>query len=422
MKKLKCEACGGTEIKKVGDDLFECQNCGLQYSTSEVKKIFAEVSGTVKVDNSDKLESLYKLARRAKDTNNATDAIKYYEMILIEDPNSWEAILYSKSFKADICTIAQISDVADDIKSCIKMVFKLICEQFKDAKVKEEKINEASGIIIEKLNSLSDATVNSADNMYQQYINAHIHADWSDFERISEKARSRMVPIGLGYIELGDALFIAFPQPNKDAKDLIINTWEAGLLSMQYIKKGVISSQKHNYNQKNADMLRSLGTIETATVKKIKSLEPNYQASTETQTLKTNASSGSVYEVVCILFGTIFIFSGLIIITFCLVDDDEILGAACGFIIQCVGAFLIKEGKKKRFLKNKQNKNVKESQGNGLSIFILLLGCTMALFGTGGVLFFLVEGEILAMLGMALLGFIGVFLIKIATRDLKYNH
>ena len=37
MKKMQCEVCGSNEIRKIADDIFECQSCGVQYSTAETK-------------------------------------------------------------------------------------------------------------------------------------------------------------------------------------------------------------------------------------------------------------------------------------------------------------------------------------------------------------------------------------------------
>lgn len=67
-----------------------------------------EVTGTVKVDSSDELENLYQLARRANCTENNENAAKYYDMILIKDPTSWEANFYSVYFKSMGCKIADI--------------------------------------------------------------------------------------------------------------------------------------------------------------------------------------------------------------------------------------------------------------------------------------------------------------------------
>lgn len=47
--------------------------------------------GTIKIDTSEELANLYQIARRAKDDNNGENAAKYYDMILIKDPTSWEA-------------------------------------------------------------------------------------------------------------------------------------------------------------------------------------------------------------------------------------------------------------------------------------------------------------------------------------------
>lgn len=89
MKQLTCEMCGSTELVKK-DGVFVCQSCGTKYSVEEAKKMMIEgpvdVQGTVKVDTSDKVKNLYKMARRAKDDNNAELAAKYYEMITFEIP------------------------------------------------------------------------------------------------------------------------------------------------------------------------------------------------------------------------------------------------------------------------------------------------------------------------------------------------
>lgn len=39
MKKMQCEVCGSTDIKKIDDTTFECQSCGVQYSKEEVQKL-----------------------------------------------------------------------------------------------------------------------------------------------------------------------------------------------------------------------------------------------------------------------------------------------------------------------------------------------------------------------------------------------
>ncbi|MBR6940351.1 MAG: hypothetical protein IKH65_06080, partial [Clostridia bacterium] len=66
MKQLVCEMCGGTDLIKQ-DGVFVCQSCGCKYSVEEARKMMiegvVEVTGTVKVDNTDQIESYLKMAR-----------------------------------------------------------------------------------------------------------------------------------------------------------------------------------------------------------------------------------------------------------------------------------------------------------------------------------------------------------------------
>ena len=130
MKQLTCEMCGSTDLVKQ-DGVFVCQSCGTKYSIEEAKKMMVEgtvdVSGsTVKIDTSDELENLYQIARRAKNEKNAENAAKYYDMILVKDPTSWEAAFYTVYFRAMQCKIAEIQSAAISIQNCLKNVLMLI--------------------------------------------------------------------------------------------------------------------------------------------------------------------------------------------------------------------------------------------------------------------------------------------------------
>lgn len=130
MKQLTCEMCGSTDLMKQ-DGVFVCQSCGTKYSVEEARKLMIEgtvdVTGsTVKVDTSAELENLYQIARRAKDDNNGENAAKYYDMILVKDPTSWEAAFYVVYFKAMECKIAQIKSAAISVSNCEDSVLFLI--------------------------------------------------------------------------------------------------------------------------------------------------------------------------------------------------------------------------------------------------------------------------------------------------------
>ncbi len=130
MKQLTCEMCGSTNLLKQ-DGIFVCQTCGCKYSVEEVKKMMIEgtvdiTGSTIKLDTADELNNLYKIARRAKEENNADNAAKYYDMILVKDPTSWEASFYVIYFKAIRCKIAEIGMAASSVANCQNNVFLMI--------------------------------------------------------------------------------------------------------------------------------------------------------------------------------------------------------------------------------------------------------------------------------------------------------
>lgn len=130
MKALKCEMCDSNDLIKQ-DGYYVCQHCGTKYSVEEAKKLMfdgsVDVSGSVvKVDTTDELANLYQIARRARDDNNGENAAKYYDMILVKDPTSWEAAFYVVYFKAMECKIAQIRSGAVSVSNCEDSVLTLI--------------------------------------------------------------------------------------------------------------------------------------------------------------------------------------------------------------------------------------------------------------------------------------------------------
>jgi hypothetical protein len=121
MKKIACEACGSTDLVKQGD-YFVCQYCGVKYTQADIKKTL----GTVRIDNAEKVNNLYQLARRARDDKKNEDAVRYYDMILLEDPNSWEAAFYQVYCKATGSAVEEILAAAISVENSIDTVLKLI--------------------------------------------------------------------------------------------------------------------------------------------------------------------------------------------------------------------------------------------------------------------------------------------------------
>lgn len=133
MKALTCEMCGSTNLIKE-DGVFVCQSCNTKYSVEEAKKMMidgtVEVAGTVKIDTSSELTNLYEIARRAKDTENSENALKYYDMILVKDPSSWEANFYVVYYRAMSCTLAEIQSAALSVSNCFGSILSIIKPEF----------------------------------------------------------------------------------------------------------------------------------------------------------------------------------------------------------------------------------------------------------------------------------------------------
>ena len=165
MKALTCEMCGSTNLLKQ-DGVFVCQSCGTKYSVEEAKKMMVEgtvdVKGTVKVDTSDELKNLYEIARRAKDNDNSENATKYYDMILVKDPSSWEANFYVVYFKAKSCKIAEIWNEANNITNCVGSVLELVKDNMVDIEEQEKVLVE----IHERISDIGNMLFNGAKNHY----------------------------------------------------------------------------------------------------------------------------------------------------------------------------------------------------------------------------------------------------------------
>lgn len=218
---LKCEICGSTDFVK-NDGMFVCQKCQMKYTAEEAKKMMTEftvdVTGsTIKVDTSGELANLYQIARRAKDDNNAENAAKYYDMILIKDPTSWEAYFYVVYFKAMECKIAQIQSAAISISNCIDTVLKLIKDNVQG---KDEQIKAYTEVASRVMNICS-MLFNAAKN----------HYDGIDYQirgRYTQEFLNNAFASFRGLYCLGDNLDLLFKEDDH-AQKLSVSAWKQGI-------------------------------------------------------------------------------------------------------------------------------------------------------------------------------------------------
>lgn len=129
MVNIKCELCGSSEFKKDGD-FFICEHCGCKYTIEQAKKLIidgtVQVEGKVEINTSEKIKNLYTIARRSKDNNDWDAAKRYYDLVLQEDPQSWEAIFYLAYFDAYYCKNGELMLKAVKMGNCITSVVDLI--------------------------------------------------------------------------------------------------------------------------------------------------------------------------------------------------------------------------------------------------------------------------------------------------------
>lgn len=148
------------------DGMFVCQLCGCKYSVEEAKKMITDASddiiGTVKIDNTQELSNLYELARRARNDKNSENAQKYYDLILLKDPSSWEANFYSIYYQSTNCKIEQIGSAAVRLSNCEDTVLRLLKENVLDLERQKTAVGEMAVYLI----CISKMLFNAAKSYY----------------------------------------------------------------------------------------------------------------------------------------------------------------------------------------------------------------------------------------------------------------
>jgi len=169
MKAIVCEMCESTEFSKE-EGMFICQGCGMRYSVEEVKKLMVEIEGVApktsnvaKSSQSEELENLYQIARRAKDSDDNESAAKYYDMILMKDPNSWEANFYAVYYREMGCKIGEIGSALSKIEKCVESTFKILVNHVKDG---DERI-----AAIKEIHEKTTYIANLMDKAHERHYN-----------------------------------------------------------------------------------------------------------------------------------------------------------------------------------------------------------------------------------------------------------
>lgn len=253
MKALQCEMCGSQDLVKDGG-VFVCQSCGTKYTVEEAKKMMVEgtvdVKGTVKVDTSDELKNLYEIARRAKDDHNDENALKYYDMIMVKDPKSWEANFYVVYYQTMTCKIAQIANAAFKLEHCLDSVCTLVKDTITD---KEERVKAMNEIFVHS--TVAAGMLSNAAHNHYTGISEQIRNNYTQ-EYINNEAAARDI-----CYTLGEAIIIYFGEEN-------------GKLAAQAWKKGIeIHSKFVKYLQQKDENIKVINEY----ADKVRKYEPDFK-------------------------------------------------------------------------------------------------------------------------------------------------
>jgi len=220
MKAIVCEMCSSNNVVKK-DGVFECQNCGTKYSVEEAKKLMIEgpvdVSGsTVKIDSSDELNNLYQIARRAKNDNNRENAAKYYDMIAMKDPTSWEAAFFSVYFRSKSTNLANSQSASISVSNMQQSVMTLIKDY-----VPEEEQSFAVDEVMDRSVEFSNSFANWAKDHYDD-ISPNIKDNYTQ-EFIDRFCAARDISY-----ECGDQIEKIFGS-KRDIAKMAVDAWKAGI-------------------------------------------------------------------------------------------------------------------------------------------------------------------------------------------------
>ena len=298
MKQLTCEMCGSAELIKQ-DGFFVCQTCGTKYSVEEAKKMMIEgtvdVSGsTIRVDTSKELENLYELARRAKENGNSEEAAKYYDMILLKEPNDWEAAFYHLYYSVRNCTLAQMEEKLYLFANSLDSFVKLADEKF--GRDRDEMYNSVK----EKFEADPDV---SDSELEELLANVFETFDSIRFLAYSTMARDIMQMMNLFIPNFANRAK-SYSDPNT-----ALQNYRSGLTSLQYlsIKTGDFLASCPKTQETAIKFyefaLNQDGQYKKEAVQRIKMIDPEYEEEDDFVyhgQAQTKTSSGGCYVATCV--------------------------------------------------------------------------------------------------------------------------
>lgn len=249
MTAIVCELCGSNDIQKQ-DGLYVCQHCGTKYSVEEARKLL----GTVKIDNTERVDNLFRAARRAKKQGDNKNAEKYYSEILTHVPDNWEANYYSIQSKVSQCIIAEIRSAATLLSNATIASLRLIKDNIPDERTEKGDLTEQEAAVSE----VASCTIETVMMLMNASISHYNEIDWGIQSRYKEEFLGRMDSCLDCLASLGQEILYSFPK-RKVYRSITESAWKtvatmSDTLYERYGHEKKYRRQSDEYDQKLAQI------------------------------------------------------------------------------------------------------------------------------------------------------------------------
>lgn len=273
MKQLTCEMCGGVDIIKQ-DGFYICQHCGTKYTVEEAKKLLIEGTVQVEITRDKEIPNLLRLAQVAHDGENAEDAVRYAEEVLIIDStnaqawmikamnlhrtlpvNAVNALTIKKTAQQAIalCEPEKKTELADSIVDRVLCHTQFVAEMTHD----DTEIIQAYNISCELIEDIPSVSGNLVSKWYDSFVSMRTHKEigpiierrWGDSLFINQRPDNRLKKLlDTRYAGAYDAYTSAHQEEsyNKGKEELAKATYAGDfrLAAMHFKKAGSYKDAK----------------------------------------------------------------------------------------------------------------------------------------------------------------------------------
>ena len=222
----KCTQCGANITVDDSKDAAICEFCGTAFITEKVinnyqanitnNNVFYGATVNIAGPN---LDNLYQIARRFRKNSNISEAAKYYNMILVEDPSSWEAFFYSTYYKAAETHKDNVQEAAQSIVICLDTVFDMIDER-----------ESADAAKIVALKDVADSCMLLAESFHNFVLNPEgVNVSMTELPAHLKAVAMTCLTIATISYMVGDKIEQRFPHLFGQLTDVCTRAWKQGV-------------------------------------------------------------------------------------------------------------------------------------------------------------------------------------------------